>query len=111
MASDNDNTVISTTNGEFKVWKKLILDKLDSNGKSVAQLNTEIAKLRIDFMQSNSKLKLHMVETENRLSIKISGLDGKIKIQKKAAAVWATIGGSITGGVSFLTWLTIQFFK
>ena len=111
MVTDNNDTVTNATNGEFKVWKKLILDKLDANGKSVAQLNKEIVKLRIDFMQSNSRLKLHMVEIENRLINKITGLDAKFRIQKKAAAIWATIGGSITAGVSFLTWLLLNFNK
>lgn len=106
-----DEKKIDTTNGDFIVWKKLILDKLDSNEKSVKQLNSEVAKLRIDSMQSHNKIKLHMIETENRLINEITGLDAKFRIQKKAAAIWATIGGSITAGVSFLTWLLLNFNK
>lgn len=77
-------------NGQFSEWRRLILDKLDTNTSSIKEMDKDF-----------DTFKLKNVE-------KIAKLEGKINAQKRSTATWALIGSAITTGVGFVVYLILR---
>jgi len=80
-------------NGQFSEWRRLILDKLRTNTESIKDL------------ENNQ----HTFEIRTIKDIK--DLEADIKVAKKSAIIWSSIGASITTGVIGLIYLILTLVK